>query len=290
MSDAPATKLADLFAALAAAQGKFQPIIRNRSVSVTSKRTGQTYKFSYAPLDELIAKTLPALAAAGLAVTQAVRDGRVVTRICHAGGAMIEGGETMIVSNDGDTQQERGSALTYARRYSYQTCLMLAAEDDDDGNAAAGNHVHAPAAPAPVAARPTPSPTPGAAPSATAPATPAPATPEAPAAPTAPSSGPLIVRGVAVERSRKESPVTASRPWVKVSIKIGNDWYATFDHKLHERLMSLAQNSTVELAYTTDAKGYRTIIELLAATPPEAPANPPADAAGGAQFDDDITF
>jgi hypothetical protein len=145
---------------------------------------------------------------------------------------------------------------------------------------------------APVAmptARPTPSPTPGAAPSATAPATPAPATPAAPAAPAAPSSGPMIVRGVAVERSRKESPPTAARPWVKVSIKVGKDWYATFDHKLHERLMALAQNSQVELAYTTDAKGYRTIVELLSAAPPEAPANPPAGG-GGAQFDDDITF
>ena len=39
-----------------------------------------------------------------------------------------------------------GSALTYARRYSIQSVLGVAAEDDDDGNAASASKGAAPAA------------------------------------------------------------------------------------------------------------------------------------------------
>ena len=141
---------APLFAALAKARAEFRPIRKTREVKVQSDRG--SYTFSYAELDELIDATVPALAANGLAVfhTRSSADGKeVVTHfLAHSSGAYLKS-EQAIPMTKADrggnerrlTEQEFGSAFTYARRYAYQALLNLAAEDDDDANQADGNRV-----------------------------------------------------------------------------------------------------------------------------------------------------
>jgi hypothetical protein len=155
----------ELFAALAKARAEFRPIRKTREVKVQSDRG--SYTFSYAELDELIDATVPALAANGLAVfhtrstdspeNASERPEReLVTHfLAHSSGAYLkceqaipmtkiawEGPQGQKVRTERRlTEQEFGSAFTYARRYAYQALLNLAAEDDDDANQADGNRV-----------------------------------------------------------------------------------------------------------------------------------------------------
>jgi hypothetical protein len=58
--------------ALAAAQGAFLPIVRNRQVSIAGKEGKPGYSFKYAELSEIIEKTRPALSANGLSLRSAI--------------------------------------------------------------------------------------------------------------------------------------------------------------------------------------------------------------------------
>lgn len=125
-----------LYAALARAQGAFPPIPRDRTVRVQTK-TGGSYTFSYAPLDTILDKVRPALAANGLALTQIFHGENLVTSLLHEDGGTIE--STLALPRQGSSWQEYGSAITYARRYTLVALLGIASEEDDDGNAASGN-------------------------------------------------------------------------------------------------------------------------------------------------------
>lgn len=132
---------AALFAALAKAQGEFEPVTRDRDVEVKMK-AGGTYKFSYATLAGAIEITRPVLAANGLAVTQflaSTDDGRpaITTSIHHEAGGLLTG--TIPIKTDGLDPQGVGSLVTYTRRYAYFGALGLAPVDDDDANHASGN-------------------------------------------------------------------------------------------------------------------------------------------------------
>ena len=62
----------------------------------------------------------------------------VLTRLLHKSGQYFESDLTMpAVMRERFDAQSVGSAITYARRYSLQALICLAAEDDD-GNAASG--------------------------------------------------------------------------------------------------------------------------------------------------------
>lgn len=135
---APVTE--QLSEALAAAQGEFAPIVRDKTVTVTMKSGGK-YTFSYAPLESILHAVTPALCKHGLSLTQAmvVLDGKdnVETTLRHASGQSISNRIPLFVRDDGP--QAYGSALTYARRYGVTLLLCISADDDDDGNAAEGN-------------------------------------------------------------------------------------------------------------------------------------------------------
>jgi ERF superfamily len=122
-----------LHAALAAAQGEFPPIPREKTVD-----TGK-YTFSYAPLDAIIAAVRPVLAKHGLAVTQALENMNgqpaIRTQILHSDGERIAA--SFPLGSVPDSVQQLGSKLTYLRRYALCSMLCLAAEDDDDGGASA---------------------------------------------------------------------------------------------------------------------------------------------------------
>jgi len=131
----------ELFAALAKAQAAFDPIQRTRTVKVQTK-SGGSYEFSYAPLDEVLRATRQALAANGLSVSHPceIKEGVTLccgTRISHASGQWAE---SCLEVNRPSALQEVGSALTYMRRYTLTGLLGVVADEDDDGNAASGNH------------------------------------------------------------------------------------------------------------------------------------------------------
>ncbi|QIW89271.1 ERF family protein [Pseudomonas phage 8P] len=129
MQDQP-DATAQLYAALAKAQGAFSPIKKDRD--------GQTgnQKFKYADFDQLIAATRPALVENGLAVIQLINSGTdgsssIETRLIHSSGACIVATLTIARPNF-ERVQDFGKLITYLRRYAYSAILCLAADDDDD--------------------------------------------------------------------------------------------------------------------------------------------------------------
>ena len=129
-------------AALAAAQGQFQPIVRNRTARIRMKeeKGGGEYTFAYADLAEIIEKTRPALAANGLSwqgrLLPAKEPGHVWLQsvLAHADG--YEDVSEICVQVAGDIKLF-GGQLSYLRRYMVSIQLGIASEDDDDENGTA---------------------------------------------------------------------------------------------------------------------------------------------------------
>ena len=125
------TEVAELFAALATAQGKFTDVVKDKKARIESQKG--SYGYAFADLASYIEAIRPALAEAKLAVIQApaISAGTVTvtTRIVHASGQWVESELTMPVGQQ--TPQGIGSAITYARRYALAPMLCLAADDDD---------------------------------------------------------------------------------------------------------------------------------------------------------------
>jgi hypothetical protein len=127
----------NLYAALATARANFPPIPRDRTVTVKTK-SGGSYSFAYAPLDTILACVTPPLSEQGIALTQDIRDNRIVT-ILSRGTEQIALAPVPTGIRESMSPQEIGSCLTYAQRYSLKVALVLATEEDDDGNGASGN-------------------------------------------------------------------------------------------------------------------------------------------------------
>ena len=130
-----------LAAALAKAQGQIRPAPMDRD--------NPFFKSRYATLTSLWESARAALAANGLAVTQATdldNAGNIVliTTLMHSSGEWV--GSVYPVRPKDNAPQTIGSAITYARRYAFSALVGLSSDDDDDGNAANGNGGnHAPA-------------------------------------------------------------------------------------------------------------------------------------------------
>ena len=128
-----------LAGALALAQGMFKPIVKDKTAKVRMKSGGE-YSYDYADLATVIEATREGRAANGLAVTQlpVFISGAFTlhTKLIHESGESESCYWPLPAPNT--PPQEMGSALTYARRYSYCAILGIATEDDDDG--AAGNN------------------------------------------------------------------------------------------------------------------------------------------------------
>ena len=131
----------EIYKALADAQRNFQPVIRSREV-IVKPRESAPYKFSYAPLENILKACLPALNAAGFWFTQEiVRDAQgklsmMESRLHHQAGS-IKNLVPMFV--DFAKAQSYNSASTYARRLGAALLFGVASEDDDDGNRGEGN-------------------------------------------------------------------------------------------------------------------------------------------------------
>jgi len=142
-------QIKSLAEALAIARMGWPQIPKSRKVTVRTK-SGGTYDFAYAPLDVILARTQAHLALYGLSVAQDVewvdmgrpsgaRTAVVTTTILHKSGQLMTLAPFPVLAPDGANPQEWGSALTYARRNSYCTALMIAAEEDEDGNLGSHN-------------------------------------------------------------------------------------------------------------------------------------------------------
>lgn len=87
------------------------------------------YKSSYTDLSALLDAIEPILLDNGLLILQPVLNGKVITQIID-----VETGDKIesILELDGNLNpQQRGSQITYYRRYSLQSLLSLSSEDDD---------------------------------------------------------------------------------------------------------------------------------------------------------------
>jgi len=107
--------------------------------SISHDSTNPHFKSQYTSLDHMIDETKPILHKHGLTVMQFPGgDGEKITvrtMILHDSGEWIET-EPLTLKPVKLDPQGAGSAITYARRYSYAAALSLSLGDDDDGNAA----------------------------------------------------------------------------------------------------------------------------------------------------------
>lgn len=129
--------IANIAAALSAFQGEIAQPKLTKEVRVKTKMGG-TYEFKYADLGECMKAAAPGLKANGLAVTQIIEGGFLITTLTHKSGEWIRSTLALGVEKI-DGFQSLGSAITYLKRYSYCAILGIVADADDDANLADGN-------------------------------------------------------------------------------------------------------------------------------------------------------
>ena len=113
--------------ALCLAQGDMNPAKKGASNTF--------FKSTYADLSGVIEASRYPLSANDLSIVQYCDNGHVVTQLMHSSGQWLRG--RLRIQPKDNTPQGIGSALTYARRYSWQMMVGIGAEDDD-GEAAMG--------------------------------------------------------------------------------------------------------------------------------------------------------
>lgn len=132
------------FAALSEFKRTCPPVVR-RSINCQFEkvtRDGRTVKRSYASLEDIAATIREPLAACGLSYSWSSTniDGGKLTMACvvsHIGGHSQSNAVTLPTESRGgaNSQQQAGSAMTYAQRYSLINALGLTSCDEDtDGN------------------------------------------------------------------------------------------------------------------------------------------------------------
>lgn len=148
--------MSELTEALTALQANL-PVIGKGNTATVPTKTGGSYKYKYATLDEVSAAILPLLSENGLAwVTgPTLHEGAFTLhyQLRHTSGEVFEGFYPL----PNVSPQEIGSAVTYARRYALCAVTGVAPGGDDDDAAAATKAHNAPSkteapkvAPAPV--------------------------------------------------------------------------------------------------------------------------------------------
>ncbi len=127
-----------------AAMARFQedcPPIRKTRAAKIATRSGGSYSYAYAPLQEILSKAQPVMGPLGLSISFRVKHepDRVIAqcRVSHELGHSEESGEVAIPLslNDGagaTAAQHVGIASTYAKRYALLAMLGIAPEDDPE--------------------------------------------------------------------------------------------------------------------------------------------------------------
>ena len=114
----------EISAALSEFQGSIEQPRLEKEVKVTMKSGGK-YSFKYADLSACCKAAAPALKANGLAVSQVICDGKLITILSHKSGQWFK--------------SELYLPQQYLKRYSYCAILGIVADTDDDANMACGN-------------------------------------------------------------------------------------------------------------------------------------------------------
>ena len=133
----------ETFTAIAAALADFNKAIRNPAADQTARvqpkdHSKPAYTCPYADLGGIMDHVRPALAEAGLWLTQQVTtdpahpgDLGAETYLFHASGEWLRWEPVWIPA--GDTAKEVGAAISYSRRYGVLAALGLAAREESDG-------------------------------------------------------------------------------------------------------------------------------------------------------------
>lgn len=91
------------------------------------------FKSRYVDLSGVLKAAQPILAKNGLCVAQIISGGDLITLLSHKSGQWFK---SICPIGNYKNQQERGSAITYTKRYAICAILGIAADTDDDGNSA----------------------------------------------------------------------------------------------------------------------------------------------------------
>lgn len=130
--------LNEIAPALVAAQRTLRNPTTDSTATVPMKSGGK-YSYKYLSLPGLLEHVRSAYRELGLALMQEVEGDSagvaVTTRIVHLSGQWVEFGPLFLPASG--TPQDRGSAITYARRYALAAAVGLASDEDDDGAKAA---------------------------------------------------------------------------------------------------------------------------------------------------------
>lgn len=131
------SETANIAASLAELQAELPVVAKSKKAKVKT-RDGGSYEYTYAGLAEVSEAALPLLSKHGLAFSACPRGTdhgyELAGVLLHTSGERIEGALPIY----GNSPQEIGSAITYARRYLLGSMTGLVTDDDDDGNAAQG--------------------------------------------------------------------------------------------------------------------------------------------------------
>jgi hypothetical protein len=140
-------QLNELAKALAVAQGEFPKIAATETGKVQGegKKGAYEYTYKYADLAGVVETVQPILSKHGLSVAQFIsvtESGKdtLTTWLMHESGQFITSSMRLYLKKD--DSQAQGSAVTYARRYSYCAALGLVVDEDDDGQRATAAKVH----------------------------------------------------------------------------------------------------------------------------------------------------
>jgi hypothetical protein len=135
------------FEALSAFQADC-PVIEKGKTARIDSRTGASYTYKYAPLEDIMRLVVPVLRRHGLSVRfdaafEATPPAQVVTCIVNHRDGHAERSEFRAPIDSGarmSVMQQSASALTYGRRYALLNALgIVVGGEDDDGHGSAGS-------------------------------------------------------------------------------------------------------------------------------------------------------
>jgi len=101
-------------------------------------KSGGEYKFKYATFGNIVEACRKGLTDNDLVISQLIGEGGVVTTILmHSSGQFLK--DSLKITPGESNPQAIGSAISYAKRYSYGSILGIVTDQDDDANIAEGN-------------------------------------------------------------------------------------------------------------------------------------------------------
>ena len=129
--EATSESIDELSKAWVIASGKMVDLVKTKTANAGK------YSYTYADLADVLQMARPILNGCGLAIMQTAESNAdevvVYTTLIHSSGQFICAKPTRLPA--GETAQNTGSSLSYARRYALMAFLGLAAEDDDGATA-----------------------------------------------------------------------------------------------------------------------------------------------------------